>query len=87
MIEKILDEIEILLDGNHEMNSWDFSGYLEAYLIVNYDEMYKENSLVTELLNEELPEICAIMEPGLDDTEFKKLLKKEYEIAAEQYYK
>lgn len=86
MIKKILDEIELILEGKHELNSLDFSYYLEEYLIEHYDRMYKENSLVTELLNEELPEICAIMEPGLDDTEFIKLLKNEYDIAVKQYY-
>ena len=49
--------------------------------------MNKENPKVTEILNEEIPDICAIMEPGLDDSEFKKLLRKEYELATKEYYK
>lgn len=86
MIKKVLDEIELLLEDKHELNSLDFSYYLEEYLIKHFDEMYKENPVITELLNEELPEICAIMEPGLDDTEFKMLLKQEYNNAIQRYY-
>jgi|LSQX01.1.fsa_nt_gb hypothetical protein len=84
MIKKILDEIKLIIEDKHDLNSLDFSYYLEEYLIEHYDRMYKENPIVTELLNEELPEICAMMEPGLDDTEFKKLLKKEYEKVMKQ---
>lgn len=80
MIENILNQIKLLLDGNHDMDSLEFSYCLEEYLIDNYDVMYKENAEITELLNNELPEVCAMMEPGIDDKEFKELLKKEYEI-------
>ena len=85
MIKKILNEIDGLLKGNSEYNSLDFSYYLEGYLIKNYDAMYSENPEVTELLNEDIPEICAIMEPGLDDTEFKEKLKVQYEAAKNLY--
>lgn len=86
MIEKILDEIELVLEGKHKLETLDFSYYLEEFLIEHYDEMYEESPIVTKLLNEELPEICAIMEPGLDDTEFKKLLQHEYDLVSKEYY-
>ncbi len=85
-IEQILDEIGLAVSGNHKYNSLDFSMYLEDFLIENYDDMNAENARVTELLNEEIPEICAMMEPGMNDYEFLKLLELECEKAKKKYY-
>lgn len=85
-IEQIIDEIDLAVSGNHKYDSLDFSMYLEDFLIENYDNMTTENARVTEILNEEIPEICATMEPGMNDHEFLKLLEIECEKAKKEYY-
>ena len=86
VIEYILGEIALALERKHVLNSEEFSMYLEDYLCDNYDKMYLENSEITKMLNEEIPEICASMEPGLDDNIFIENLKLEYEKANELFY-
>ena len=52
---------ESYLDGKYEEDK-NYPFYLELeteFLFNNYDAMYKENKEVTELLNEEIPDICA----------------------------
>ena len=85
-IEQIIDEIDLAVSGNHKYDSSDFSMYLEDFLIENYDNKTTENARVTEILNEEIPEICATMEPGMNDYEFLKLLEIECEKAKNEYY-
>jgi len=70
LIEKLFKEIELAINKKHKYNSLDFSLYLEDFLCDNYDEMYKENAEVTEFLNEDLPDICAEMNLGIDDKPF-----------------
>ena len=48
--------------------------------------MYKENKEVTELLNEEIPDICAAV-GEIDIKEFKRLLRIEFLKAKELYNK
>lgn len=82
MIKKVLNAIESYLSGLYvEDESYPFYLELEKELLFdNYDEMYKENKEVTELLNEEIPDICAAVgEINID--EFKRLLRIEYEKA------
>jgi hypothetical protein len=86
MIEQILKDIELALQHKHKYNSEDFSLYLEDYLCDNYDEMHEENAEVTEFMNDEMPFICAEMEPMMNDTEFLRKLKIEYDKAKELYY-
>lgn len=86
MIKKVFDSIELYLAGNYkEKENYPFYLELEKELLFdNYDEMYKENSKVTELLNEEIPDICSMVgEIGIN--EFKRLLKIEYIKAKELY--
>lgn len=86
MIKKVLDSIELYLSGKYkEKENYPFYLELEKELLFdNYDEMYKENPKVTELLNEEIPDICSMVgEIGVD--EFKKRLKIEYMKAKELY--
>lgn len=86
-IEKLFNEIELALQHKHKYNSEDFSLYLEDYLCDNYDEIHEENAEVTELMNDEMPFICAGMESMMNDTEFLIKLKIEYDKAKELYYK
>lgn len=87
MIEKVLDTIELYLAGKYvEKEEYPFHLELEQELLFdNYDEMYKENKEVTELLNEEIPDICAMV-GEIDEEEFKRLLEIEYLKAVKQYY-
>lgn len=78
MIKKVLDTIEAYLSGQYvEDKNYPFYLELEKELLFdNYDKMYKENKEVTELLNQEIPDICAAVgETGIE--EFKRLLRIE----------
>ena len=86
MIEELLKELDLFL-GDKNRNSLDFSYFLEEFLIREYDKMYRIDKSVTTLANEELPEICAMMEPGMDDIEFRELLKIEYDRISKAYFK
>lgn len=88
MIKKVLDIIETYLDGKYEEDeNYPFYLELEAELLLdNYDEMYQENREVTELLNEEIPDICAAV-GEIDVEEFKRLLRIEFLKAKELYNK
>lgn len=80
--------IEAYLDGKYEEDE-NYPFYLELeveLLLDNYDEMYEENKEVTELLNEEIPDICAAV-GEIDIEEFKRLLKIEFLKAKELYNK
>lgn len=88
MIKKVLDIIETYLDGKYEEDeNYPFYLELEAELLLdNYDEMYQENREVTELLNEEIPDICAAV-GEIDVEEFKRLLRIEFLKVKELYNK
>ena len=79
-MNKILEMIKEFLETD-TTDATRFSIDLEDALYDNYDEMMDENPEVTEVLNEELPDICAAYELGEDIEEFKKRIKKEYEKA------
>ncbi|WP_346930271.1 hypothetical protein [Clostridium sp.] len=88
MIKNVLDTIELYLSDKYlEKEGYPFYLELEKELLFdNYDEMYQENREVTELLNEEIPDICA--EVGeIDVEEFKRLLRIEFLKAKELYNK
>lgn len=86
MIKKVLDSIELYLAGKYEEKE-EYPFYLELekeLLFDNYDDMYKENKEVTELLNEEIPDICATV-GEIDIEEFKRLLRIEFLKVKELY--
>lgn len=83
MFYEIMNYIKDFLD-NHQEDIYDFSCDLEGKLVVHYDEMYKEQPKATEILNNEVPDICAMGEPGMTENEikeFKHALRVEYEKA------
>lgn len=88
MIKKVLDIIESYLSGQYkEKENYPFYLELEKELLFdNYDEMYREDPKITELLNDEIPDICAMV-GEIDINEFRKLLKIEYLKAKELYNK
>ena len=54
-----------------------FSLILEEILVDLYEEMYKEDALLTEELNENFPEICAECEQGYEPNKYYQLVKQE----------
>lgn len=81
--DEVMQYIKDFLDNTPE-DIYDFSCDLEGILVVHYDEMYKEQPRATKILNDEVPDICASAEPGMDRKEieiFKEKLHKEYDKA------
>lgn len=81
MFEKIMNYIKEFLDYTPD-DIYDFSCDLEGKLIQHYGEMHNEQPKATEILNDEMPDICATGEPGMkpeEIEEFKAKLRKEYE--------
>ena len=83
MITQVFNEIENFLAGNHTLSAVEFSLLLEDFLVDNYDIMHKENAFMTEQMNENLPDICALAEPSPDtdsvNVNFAVKLREEYE--------
>lgn len=83
MFEKIMNYIKDFLE-NTPPDIYEFSVILEDALADDYDEMYKEQPKATESLADEVPYICASVEPGMvpeEIEEFKRKLRIEYEKA------
>lgn len=83
MFKKMMNYIKNFLD-NTPSDIYDFSCDLEGLLIVHYDKMHDEQPRATEILNDEVPYICATGEPGMSKDEieeFKQKLKIEYDKA------
>lgn len=83
MFDKVMDFIKDFLNNTQE-DIYDFSCDLEGMLVLHYDEMHKEQPKATEILNNEVPDICATGEPGMSSKDieiFKDALQKEYEKA------
>lgn len=78
-LTEVLDMINDFLAGTYE--PFAFSADLPDCLCEYYDDMYAENPVITKILNEDLPEICADYEPGLDPAPFREAVRKEYERA------
>ena len=79
-MNKILEMIKEFLNAD-VADATDFSVELEDALCDHYDEMTAEHPEVAEILNEELPDICAAYELGDDIEAFKEKVKAEYEKA------
>lgn len=78
-LNEVLEMFEQFFTG--EYDPLVFSVDLPDCLCAYYDEMFAAAPNVTEVLNEELPEICADYEPGFDVEAFKKKVRTEYEKA------
>ena len=87
MINRIIEMIKNFLDGNYD--PMEFSYDLPNELVDSYDKMEKENKELTQLLNEEIPDICSWYDPDsneegcLNENQFKEKIKIEYEKALE----
>ncbi|MDY3121668.1 hypothetical protein [Suipraeoptans intestinalis] len=83
MFKKIMNYINEFLEDTPG-DIYEFSIILEDALVDDYDEMHEEQPWATEVLAEEVPDICATAEPGMtpeEIEEFKRQLKIEYEKA------
>lgn len=80
MIRKILCMLETFLSEDIT-DATSFSIELEDALCDYYTEMETENSSLAAYLNEDLPDICASYEIGMDMAEFKKVIQEIYENA------
>lgn len=83
MFDRIMKQIEDSLN-NTPKDIYEFSIILEDELVDDYDEMYKEEPRVTEVLANETPHIYASAELGMKPAgieEFKWKLEKEYQKA------
>ena len=61
--DEVMQYIKDFLDNTPD-DIYDFSCDLEGMLVIHYDEMYKEQPNATKILNNEVPDICATLEPG-----------------------
>lgn len=83
MFKSVMDFIKNFLDNTPD-DIYEFSAELEGKLAADYDMLYEEQPLATEILADEIPDICATAEPGMDHEEiarFKRKLKIEYDKA------
>ncbi len=76
-MDRAIKMLEGLFNGTYD--ALDFSFEFQDYLCGKYDEMYRDNPRLTELLNENMPEITDIMERGMDPEPFIQQVKEEYE--------
>ena len=80
MIEKVFHMFRQLFQG--EYDPYQFTLDMEMFLFDHYDEMNAENPGVTRFLNEDVPDICAEGERGMDFTDIISRLKKIYTEAS-----
>lgn len=78
-LNEVLEMFERFFADQYE--PFAFSSDLPDCLCAYYDEMFAAAPMLTEVLNEELPEICADYEPGFDVEAFKKKVRAEYDRA------
>lgn len=64
-----------------EYDPFDFSFDLPEFLIQHHAEIEAEAPGVYQILANDIPEICADYEPGMDPTLFMDAVKREYEKA------
>lgn len=76
-MNEAFEMIEEFIFGKYEPLA--FSYDFPDYLIEHYNEMLTENEIVTELLNENFPDICAEYERGKEPSGFIENVKKEYD--------
>ncbi len=78
-IEQAFDMIESLFRG--EYDPLQFSCDMEDFLYNNSSIMEQENAEVNNILQNEIPDLCAEGEPGFDPSHMIQGIKAEYEKA------
>lgn len=82
-IQQAFNILEELLQGKYD--PLQFSCDMEQFLFDNFSSMRQESPEVNDVLQEELPEICAEGEPGMDFTDMIEKVEREYKKAKEIY--
>ena len=78
-IQQAFDMIEALLRG--EYDTLQFSCDMEDFLYDNSSTMEQENAEVNDVLQNEIPDLCAEGEPGFYPSHMIQGIKAEYEKA------
>lgn len=76
-MDEVIEMLENLISG--KADALDFSIAFPDKLIEKYDEMYSTNQKFTIEINDIMPDICDVMEPGMEPTRFIAAVKEEYE--------
>ncbi len=82
MIEEILKEIELFIEGKSDKSPMEMSLYLEGYFIENYNEMEKENKELNFQINDTFIDLFAEFSSDMEEDEIDKIIVKiklEYE--------
>lgn len=83
LFDKYMDDIKKFLENTPE-DIYEFSIDMEDRLVFEYDAMREAQPEAIDILEEEVPDICATGEPGMsrqEIEEFKQKLRVEYEKA------
>lgn len=83
LFDKYMDDIKKFLENTPE-DIYEFSIDMEDRLVFEYDAMREAQPEAIDILEEEVPDICATGEPGMSPQEieeFKQKLRVEYEKA------
>ena len=83
LFDKYMDDIKNFLENTPD-DIYEFSIDMEDRLVFEYDAMREAQPEAIDILEEEVPDICATGEPGMtkeEIEEFKRALRKEYEKA------
>ncbi len=84
-LEIVFNMFDALFNGKYD--PFDFSCDMEQYLFDNYKDLQKENKATADILENDVPELCAEGEPGFDPTHMIDGLKKVYNKAKAIYEK
>ena len=68
---------EKLFDGKYD--PFDFSCDMEQYLFDNYNDLLLENKEITDIWEENVPDLCSEGEPNFDPAHMSAELKKIYD--------
>lgn len=83
LFDKYMDDIKNFLENTPD-DIYEFSIDMEDRLVFEYDAMREAQPEAIDILEEEVPDICATGEPGMSPQEieeFKQKLRVEYEKA------
>lgn len=84
MIEQALNMVKRFL--KNEYPPLEFSYDFPDFLIEHYNEMEAENKKINDILNDNMPEICAEYEQGANATAFIQKVKAELSDILKRWY-
>ncbi len=84
-LKTVFNMFDNLFNGNYD--AFQFSLDMEEFLFDNFEALQKENKKVSDILENDVPDLCSEGEPGFDSTHMIAELKKVYEKAKVLYKK